>query len=146
LKKIKVLFVGTGNSARSQMGEALLRRHAGNRVEACSAGLEPEGIHPYTKRALKEIGINLAGQYSKDLDQYKGKSTFGYLITVCAEAKEKCPADFPGISVHLHWPFENLTAFAGTEEEKLERFREVRDQIDLRLRSWLQEQGISIEE
>jgi len=146
MKKIKVLFLGTGNSARSQMAEALLRRYAEDQFEVYSAGLEPEGMNPYTKRVLGEIGIDLAGQYSKDLDEVMGRTTFGYLITVCSNAEEKCPAAFPGVSLRLHWPFENPARFEGTEEGKLEKFREVRDQIDQRIRSWLAEQGITVVE
>jgi len=146
VKKIKVLFLCTGNSARSQMAEALLRQYAGNRFEVYSAGLEPGGINPYTRRVMKEIGIDLTGHYSKDLDEYMGKTSFGYLITLCADAEEKCPSDLPDVSRRLRWSFENPTTFEGTEEKILEKFREVRDQIDQRIRSWLAEQGITVRE
>jgi arsenate reductase len=146
MKKIKVLFVGSGNSARSQMVEALLKRYAGERFEAYSAGLEPGGIHPYARQVLKEIGIDLTSQYSKDLDEYMGRIHFDYLITVCDSAEKKCPTTLPGGSLRLHWPFENPTTLGGTEEEKLEKFREVRDQIDQRIRSWLAEQGATVTE
>jgi len=146
MKKIKVLFVGSGNSARSQMAEALLKRYAGDRFEAYSAGIEPEGIHASTRQVLKEIGIDLTSQYSKDLGEYMGRIRFGYLITVCDNAEKKCPTALPGVSSRLHWPFENPTTLGGTEEEKLEKFREVRDQIDQRIRSWLTEQGVTVTE
>ncbi len=146
MKKVKVLFVGSGNSARSQMAEALLKRYAGDRFEAYSAGLEPKGIHPYARQVLKEIGIDLTSQYSKDLDEYMGGIHFGYVITVCGNAEKKCPTALPGVSFRLYWPFENPTTLGGTEEEKLEKFREVRDRIDQHIRSWLAEQGVTVTE
>lgn len=138
MKKAKVLFLCTGNSARSQMAEAFLRKYGGDRFEAFSAGLRPTGIHPYTKQVMEEIGIDMSGQYSKGLDQFLGKEHFGYLITVCDRAEQECPI-FPGVSVRLHWPFEDPVAFKGSEEEKLNKFREVRDQIEARVRLWLAE-------
>jgi arsenate reductase len=137
--KIRVLFLCTGNSARSQMAEALLRKHAGDRFEVHSAGLEPKGIHPLTIRVLEEIGVDASAHTSKPLTNYIGKMHFGYLITVCSNADERCPI-FPGMGVRLHWPFEDPAAFQGSEEEKLAKFREVRDQIDERIRAWLADQ------
>ena len=95
--KTRVLFLCTGNSARSQMAEAFLRLHGGDRFEAHSAGLEPKGINPYTRRVLAEVGIDMAGQTSKDLTVYLGKTHFGYLITVCSNAEARCPI-FPGVA------------------------------------------------
>jgi arsenate reductase len=100
--KTRVLFLCTGNSARSQMAEAFLRYYAGDRFEAYSAGLEPKGMNPLTIRAMEEIGIPLTGQYSKDVREYMGKVHFGYLITVCANAEERCPTTFPGVGQRLH--------------------------------------------
>jgi arsenate reductase len=137
--KIRVLFLCTGNSARSQMAEALLRKHGSDRFEAHSAGLEPKGINPYTRRALAEIGIDMAGHSSKDLNVYLGKLHFGYLITVCSNAEERCPI-FPGVGVRLHWPFEDPAAFEGSDDEKLAKFRAVRDQIEARILAWLEEE------
>jgi len=140
MNKTKVLFLCTGNSARSQMAEALLRHHARDRFEAYSAGLEPKDIHPNTEKVMQEIGIPLTGHYSKNVREYMGKLHFGYLITVCANAEEKCPTTFPGVGQRLHWAFDDPAAFEGTDEEKLSKFREVRDQIDERIRAWLAEQ------
>jgi arsenate reductase len=140
LKKTRVLFLCTGNTARSQMAEAFLREYGGDRFEAYSAGLEPSVIHPYTRRVMEEVGLDLGGQHSKDLADYMGKVHFGYLITVCADAEERCPSVFPRMSQRLHWPFEDPAAFEGSEEEKLAKFREVRDQIDRRIQEWLAEQ------
>lgn len=134
--KIRVLFICTGNSARSQMAEALLRRHGGEYLEVHSAGLEPKGINPYTRRALAEIGIDMAGHSAKDLGTYLGKLHFGYVITVCSNAEERCPI-FPGVSVRLHWPFADPAAVSGSDDEKLAAFREARDQIENRILLWL---------
>ncbi len=132
----RVLFLCTGNSARSQMAEALLRKHGGDRFEVHSAGLEPKGIHPYTRRVLAEVSLDMAGQSSKDLMTYLGKQHFGYLITVCSNAEERCPV-FPGVSTRLHWPFEDPAAASGSDDEKLAAFRQVRDQIEARILAWL---------
>ena len=137
--KMRVLFLCTGNSARSQMAEALLRHYAGDRFEVYSAGLEPKGINPFTVRVMEEIGILLTGQYSKDVPEYMGKLHFGYLITVCANAEERCPTTFPGVAQRMHWAFDNPAAVEGTDEDKLTKFRAVRDQIDRRIREWLGE-------
>ena len=140
MSKIKVLFLCTGNSARSQMAEAFLRKHGGNEFEAYSAGLEPKGINPYTERVMEKVGINLSGQRSKHLKEYMGKVHFGYLITMCDEAEASCPTTFPGIGRRLRWLFEDPSAFSGPEDEKLAKFREVRDQVEQRIKTWLEEQ------
>ena len=96
--KIRVLFLCTGNSARSQMAEAFLRRYGGDRFEAYSAGLEPKGINPYTRRFWTRSASTWPGTASKELSIYLGKLHFGYLITVCSNAEERCPV-FPGMGV-----------------------------------------------
>lgn len=141
VSKTNVLFLCTGNSARSQMAEALLRRYAGDRFDVYSAGIEPKGIHPLTAAVLQEAGISLDGHTSKHVREYMGKMHFGYLITVCADAEEKCPAVFPGAGRRLHWSFEDPAAFAGSEQERLQKFRDVRDQIDRKIRIWLADAG-----
>jgi len=137
MSKTKVLFLCTGNSARSQMAEAFLRKYGGDEFEAYSAGLEPKAMHPYTNRVMEEVGVNLSGQYSKHVKEYMGKIHFGYLITVCDEAEKNCPTAFPGVSQRINWSFEDPTAFLGTDEEKLTKFREVRDQIERTIKEWL---------
>jgi len=122
------------------MAEAFLRKYGRDQFEAYSAGLEPEEIHPYTKQVMEEVGISLAGQYSKHVGEYMGKVHFAYLIIVCDEAEKNCPTTFPGIAQRLHWSFEDPSAFAGSEDEKLAKFKEVRDRIDRRLKTWLEEQ------
>lgn len=141
MSKVKALFMCTGNSARSQIAEAILRKYAGDKFEVFSAGLEPKGINPYTRQALQEIGITLEGHYAKHVSEYIGKLNFGYLITVCSDAEDKCPATFPGISHRLHWSFEDPAAFVGSDEEKLQKFRDVRDRIDRQIRNWLTDLG-----
>jgi arsenate reductase len=124
------------------MAESFLRRYGSRRFDAYSAGLEPKGINPFTLAVMREAGIAMEGQYSKPLTDYMGKAHFGYLITVCSDADEKCPF-FPHMGKRLHWSFEDPAAFVGPEEETLAKFREVRDQIDRRTRAWLAELGVS---
>ena len=143
MSKISVLFLCTGNSARSQMAEALLRRYAGDEFDVHSAGLEPKGVNPYSTQVMNEIGIDIRGQRSKDVSKYLGKKHFGYLITVCSNAEARCPTTFPGVGQRLRWSFDDPAAFQGSDQETLVKFREVRDQIDARLRAWLSELGIS---
>jgi arsenate reductase len=123
------------------MAEAFLRELAGDKYEAYSAGLEPKGIHPLSIQVMSEVGIDISGQRSKDVMEYMGKKHFGYLITVCAHAEENCPRTFPDVSQRLHWGLEDPAAFEGPEDAKLEKFRQVRDEIDRRIRAWLAEEG-----
>ena len=139
-KRPQVLFLCTHNTARSQMAEALLRRHTGDRFEVYSAGYEPTDINPFTRQVMAEVGIDLGGQYAKGVKEYLGKINFAYVIIVCDRAEKTCPTAFPSISrQRLFWPFEDPVAFKGTDEEKLAKFREIRDQIDQRIRQWLNE-------
>jgi arsenate reductase len=140
--KPKVIFLCTGNSARSQIAEAFTRKYAGDRFEVHSAGLDPKGINPFTIRVMEEIGISLDGQRSKNIKEYLGKVHFAYLFTVCGHAEQNCPRIFLTQGQHTHWDFEDPAAFEGAEEEKLAKFREVRDQIDQRIQSWLAELGM----
>jgi arsenate reductase (thioredoxin) len=138
MSKAKVLFLCTRNSVRSQIAEAFLKKYAGGKFDVYSAGLEPGEINPHTKKVMEEIGIDISNQRSKGLMEFMGKMHIGYLITVCSNAEEKCPF-FPGIAKRLHWPFDDPATFEGTEEEKLAKFREVRDQIKEKIQSWLKE-------
>jgi arsenate reductase len=133
-KKKTVLFLCTGNSAQSQMAEAFVRKHAGDRIQAHSAGLEPKGINPYTIRVMDEIGISLDGQTSKSVKEYLGKAHFSYFVTVCNHAEENCPQAFLlSAGRHFHWDFEDPAALKGTDEEKMAKFREVRDKVNKRI-------------
>ena len=139
MNKPRVLFLCSGNSARSQMAEAFLRAYAGDNVDAYSAGLEPMEIHPLTIRVMQERGLDLAGQHAKGLSQFLGKVHFGYLVTVCDRAQEMCPV-FPGVAKRLFWPFEDPARAVGTEDDRLATFRRVRDAIDDRVRGWVQDE------
>ena len=141
MQKTRVLFLCTGNSARSQMAEAILRKRAGDYFEVYSAGLEPKGLNSNTLRVLNESGIDTSELRSKALTEFIGKQHFGYLITVCSKAEDKCPI-FPGMGMRLHWPFDDPADFHGNEEETLAVFREVRDQIDATISEWLGAQGV----
>jgi len=141
MNKIRVLFLCTSNSARSQMAEAFLRSYAGDKYEAHSAGLEPKEIHPLARKVMDETGIDISRQYSKALKDYMGKVHFGYLITVCNEADENCPRTFPGLGHRLHWSFEDPARFVGTEEEKLNKFREIRNLIRQKVQDWVDSQA-----
>jgi arsenate reductase len=141
----KVLFLCTGNSARSQMGEGFLRRYAGERFEVHSAGLEPKGVNPYTIRAMDEIGIDIRDQASTPLRDCLGRKAFRYLIVVCSHAEKNCPTIWPGQTERLYWPFDDPAAATGTDEEIMAVFRRVRDEIDEKVRAWLAEREITAE-
>jgi arsenate reductase len=139
MRKQKVLFLCTQNSARSQMAEAFLREHGGDRFEAYSAGCEVGNeIHPYATQVMQEVGIDLSDQYPKGLRTYMGKMGFNYSIIVCARAERNCPKTFPGVGTRLAWIFEDPRGEAVPEEERLEKFREVRDQIEQKILDWLE--------
>lgn len=140
--KPRVLFLCTGNSARSQMAEALLRHYAGDQFEVFSAGLEPKGVNPYTLRVMDEIGLDIRDQRSKSVSTYLGRMVFSYVITVCSNAEANCPI-FPGYTIRIHWPLDDPAAATGSDDENMAQFRRARDRIDARIRGWLVELGIS---
>ena len=125
--KKRVLILCTGNSARSQMAEGLLRHDAGERFDVESAGTKPGMVRPEAIAVMKELGIDISGHRSKHVDEFKGQA-FDYVLTVCDNAKESCPV-FSSDSKRLHMGFEDPAALQGTEEERLALFRRVRDQI-----------------
>ncbi|MDR3562647.1 MAG: arsenate reductase ArsC [Negativicutes bacterium] len=138
-EKENFLIVCTQNSSRSQMAEGFFRKYAGDIINVYSAGYQPTSVHPYAIAAMKEIGIDISGQKSKSLIDYLGWISFGHVIAVCQKAAEMCPATFPGLHEVLSWPFDDPAACKGTEDEKMRKFREVRDEIDHKVMSWLQE-------
>jgi arsenate reductase len=143
MHKPRVLFLCTGNSARSQIAEAFLRAYADGHFEIHSAGIEPKGyILPEVLAVMKERGLDLGGQTSKSVREYLGKMHFSYVTTVCADAEENCPTVFLNMGIHEHWAFDDPAKFKGDEAEKLEFTRKVRDQIDQRIRQWLEAQNI----
>lgn len=131
---IRVLFVCTGNSARSVMAEALLRQHGGDAFDVYSAGTEPKSINPLTLRVLAEAGLDASWARSKSVDEFLGQS-FDYVITVCDHARQSCPV-FPGVHESLHWGYEDPAAAEGTEEERLAVFRKVFIQLGERIRQF----------
>ncbi len=132
---IRVLFLCTGNSARSQMAEALLRSFGGNDFEACSAGTEPQGLHPLAIDVMLESGIDITRQHSKHLSEFLDRS-FDYVITVCDRARDNCPT-FPGDTQRIHWSFDDPAAATGSPEECRRVFQRVRNEISDRLRVWI---------
>jgi arsenate reductase len=141
--KPRVLFICTGNSARSQMAEAFLRIYAGEHFDIYSAGLEPKGyILPEVLAVMRERGIDLSGQTSKSVSEYLGKLHFSHVITVCGDAEENCPTIFLNMGIHEHWPFDDPAKFEGSDSERLEFTRRVRDQIDNRIKKWVKSQNI----
>lgn len=130
---IKVLILCTGNSARSQMAEGLLRHEGGDRFVVASAGIEPTQVRPLAIEAMREIGIDISGYRSKSVDEFVGQE-FDYVITVCDNANERCPV-FPGKTQRLHWSFEDPAGAEGDEATKLDVFRRVRNEIRCLLRS-----------
>ena len=139
-RKPVVLFLCSQNSCRSQMAEAFLKEYAGGVFEVHSAGLHPaDEIHPLARKVMKEVDLPLEDQEPEGVDKYMGQVAVRYAIIVCGVAAEKCPRTWPGLSARLTWPFEDPAKFEGSEEQKLEKFREVRDKIDARLQEWLEE-------
>ena len=132
-----MLFLCTGNSARSQMAEAILRHVSGGRVDVDSAGTAPQpDIHPMARRAVKTLlDLDMAGQYPKTLDQFLDR-TFDYVITVCDRAAETCPA-FPGDPERIHWSFADPAAAKGTEAEQQRAFDATATQLLSRIRLWM---------
>jgi arsenate reductase (thioredoxin) len=133
-RSIRVLFVCTGNSARSIMAEALLRHHGGDTFEVHSAGTDPRGVNPLTLRVLAEAGIDASWARSKSVNEYLGQ-TFDYVVTVCDQARQVCPV-FPGVHESLHWGYEDPAEATGSEEDRLAVFRRVFIQIGERVRQF----------
>ena len=127
----RVLILCTGNSARSQMAEGILRHIAGDKFEVESAGVDPSTVRPEAINAMGEIGIDITSHRSKSVDEFSDQE-FDYVITVCDNAAERCPV-FPGRAQRLHWSFEDPAAVEGTDEARLASFRSVRDQIKTKL-------------
>jgi arsenate reductase len=134
--KKRVLFLCTGNSARSQMAEALLRHIAGERYDVYSAGTHPKGLHPLTVEAMRNLNIDMSAHTSKDVGVFSGQR-FDYVITVCDRAKQSCPV-FPG-AAPIHWGFDDPAEATGNREEQLHAFLRVRDEILSRLQLFIKD-------
>ncbi len=135
---MKILVICTGNSCRSQMAEGFFRKLGGDSIKVISAGLFPMGIHPDAIEAMKEVGIDISGQESNQVNALVDRS-FDYVITVCDNAAAHCPI-FPGSSTRLHWPFDNPTSDC-PDEDPAARFRRIRDEIGRQVKRWLREVG-----
>jgi arsenate reductase (thioredoxin) len=131
--KQRVLILCTGNSARSQMAEGLLRDIAGDRFEVESAGVAPSFVRPEAIEAMREIGIDISQHRSKSVDEFAGQS-FDYVITVCDNANQQCPM-FPGKAERIHWSIADPAEVTGDEQERLAAFRSARDDLRERLKS-----------
>ncbi len=132
---VRVLFLCTGNSARSIIGAALLRHAGGERFEVYSAGTMPKGINPYAVRVLSSVGIDVAGERSKHVSEYDGQ-TFDYVITVCDAAAEQCPV-FSGAPRRIHWSFPDPAAVEGTDDERLAAFRRTLREMQVRVSTFV---------
>ena len=142
--QMKVLILCTGNSARSQMAEGLLRHDGGDAFAVESAGLEPSFVRPEAIEAMREIGIDISGQFSKSIDKLIGQR-FDYVITVCDNANQNCPI-FPGAKGRIHWSLEDPAAVSGTQETRMKAFRDARDDLRRRLAKFIEsakEVGVS---
>src|SRR5579872_7054590 len=135
MAKKSVLFLCTGNSARSQMAEGLLRHEAGDRFEVHSAGTSPTTVRPEAVAAMSELGIDISHQWSKTVDEFTGRE-LDYVISLCDSAAENCPV-FPGAARRLHWPFKDPAAVKGSYAERKAAFARVRDQIHEKLKAFL---------
>jgi arsenate reductase len=131
-EKKRVLILCTGNSARSQMAEGLLRNDAGNRFEVASAGVEPSSVRPEAIEAMRDTGIDISRHRSKSVDEFAGEE-FDYVITVCDNANEQCPV-FPGAPKRIHWSIDDPATAKGDEDTRRDVFRRVRDELRHRLR------------
>jgi arsenate reductase len=132
----RVLFLCTGNSARSQMAEALLERIGGDAFGVSSAGTNPKELNPYTIRVLGELGIDWSAAESKSLQGFLDQS-FEYVVTVCDHARQVCPV-FPGGGTRLHWDLEDPAEATGTDEQRLAAFRATRDDLTARVTAFVQ--------
>ena len=132
----RVLILCTGNSARSQMAEGLLRHLGGDRFEVLSAGVSPTRVRPEAIAVMREVNIDISQHYSKSVDEFRGQQ-FDYVITVCDNANEQCPV-FPGNATRMHWSFDDPAVITGNEEHRLAAFRRVRDEIETQLLSFLE--------
>lgn len=133
--KQRVLFLCTGNSARSQMAEGLLRHLAGDRYDVFSAGTRPVGLNPYAVEAMKDLGADMSGHRSKHMSEFTDQR-FDYVITVCDRAKDSCPR-WPHAATLIHWSFEDPAAVQGTPETRLGAFRKIREEIRARIDDFL---------
>ncbi len=133
---MRVLFLCTHNSSRSQMAEGLLRARGGPSFEAYSAGTQPRSVHPLAIRAMREIGIDISTHSAKGMEAFASMPPMDLVVTVCHEAQETCPY-FPNARHQVHWGFPDPSRVTGTEEERLDAFRHIRDLIAVKINQFL---------
>lgn len=136
-KKIKIMFLCTGNSCRSQIADGIAKHLGGNRVEIYSAGLEAHGLNPRAIKVMDEIGVGISKHTSDEIDQ-KLLNTMDYAITLCGDAEDRCPLTPPSVT-KMHWPFDDPAQAVGTEAEIMEQFRLIRDAIAKRIEVFFNE-------
>jgi arsenate reductase len=143
MMKAKVLFLCVHNSARSQMAEAYLKKYGNEWFDGESAGLEPGKLNPLAVAVMKEDGINISQNATKDVfEMFKAGRIFHYVITVCdPEASDRCPV-FPGVHEKINWSFADPSVFSGSEEEKLQATRSVRDKIKVAVLKFIEDKKI----
>jgi arsenate reductase len=139
MDRIRVLFLCTGNTSRSQMAEAILRDRAGGRFEAHSAGLSPGEVRSEALAVLREVGIATDGLRSKGVDEYLGRIHINYLITVCTGAEEKCPRIWPTGGVRVFWPIDDPACVEGPEADRLAAYRRARDDLSGRIDEFIRD-------
>lgn len=134
---VRVLFLCTHNSSRSQMAEGLLRARGGSLFEVFSAGTEPRTVHPLAIKAMQELGIDIGNQRAKGIETFANELPMDLVITVCHEAQESCPI-FPNARRQVHWGFPDPSRVSGTEQERLAAFRHIRDLIAIKIDQFLE--------
>lgn len=138
--KIKVLFLCVHNSGRSQIAEELLRKKAVDYFDVSSAGFEPSVINPYVAKVLQEENIDISQKSTKNVfDLYNQGNFYNYIITVCDESnQQRCPI-FPGFNKAIHWNFEDPSSFKGTDEEIINKVKQVKNKINQQLDIWIKD-------
>lgn len=135
-----ILVLCTGNSARSQMAEAFIRKYKSDSFMVASAGTQPGAeVNPFAIQAMAEVGIDISSHRPKDIREFLGKAVVRHVLIVCDHANQSCPRIWPGTFSRTFIPFDDPAAFVGTDDEKLAEFRRVRNQIDKAIRSWIPE-------
>ncbi len=135
-----VLFVCTHNSARSQMAHGWLKHLGADQFRVYSAGVKPGTLHPMAVKAMAEVGIDIADHVAEGIDKYLGHIPIYHLITVCDKAGQSCPRVWPGAPKREHWSFDDPSSATGSDEQKLDMFRQVRDEIRKKIEAWIAEQ------
>jgi arsenate reductase len=143
--KERILIICSQNSARSQMAEGFLKKYGGSWFDVFSAGFNPAPVHPMAVQVMHEAGIDISSHQSKSVKEYLGQLSFGNVIAVCKKAEEQCPVIFPSALKILSWPFDDPSSFEGTEAEKFQEFRRIRDEIKAAVLSWIAQRQLEFD-